>query len=238
MGTPASIWLAADYHFPVTYSCRVPMSSANSALAMPAPGPGTVRLALIRTGIELFGIDYTRDELFPIIRAAPIRIKPPEQVTIFTQTLRGYKGGSGKPGTSDRLDESPIYREFAHATGAMTAYLEIPVAYENSFRELLAAIGYWGQASSLTYCTVISEATPPDDESAIPFEALGAAYPAQRRFSCFVSEFRDAQVKWEEVVPGLCSGKVGAIDIELYIWPMVIYEQRNGGTLLVRRSLL
>src|SRR5260221_14674265 len=52
-------WLAAAYHFPATYSCRVPMSSMNSALAMPAPGPATVRLPLIRKGVELVGVKTT-----------------------------------------------------------------------------------------------------------------------------------------------------------------------------------
>jgi hypothetical protein len=70
-------WLAAEYHLPSLYSCRVPMSSMNSALALPAPGPATVRLALIRTGIEVFGLEYVRDELFPQIRAMGIRIHPP-----------------------------------------------------------------------------------------------------------------------------------------------------------------
>jgi len=27
-------WLAADYHLPATYSCRPPLSSANSALIL------------------------------------------------------------------------------------------------------------------------------------------------------------------------------------------------------------
>lgn len=58
-------WLAADYHLPATYSCRLPLSSANSALISPAPGPATVRLALIRASIELFGRDAVCDSLFP-----------------------------------------------------------------------------------------------------------------------------------------------------------------------------
>src|SRR5262249_20927109 len=90
---PASqtIWLAADYHFPGTYSCRVPMSSMNSIRAMPAPGPATIRLALVRTGIELFGEKRTRHDLFPIIRSAEIAIRPPERVAISTQKIHAYK---------------------------------------------------------------------------------------------------------------------------------------------------
>ena len=51
----SQVWIAADYHFPSTYSCLIPMSSMNSASVMPAPGPATIRLALLRTGIERFG---------------------------------------------------------------------------------------------------------------------------------------------------------------------------------------
>jgi hypothetical protein len=61
-------WLAFEYHFPTTYSCRFPLSSSNSALISPAPGPATVRLALIRVGIEVFGRDVVRDKLFPTLR--------------------------------------------------------------------------------------------------------------------------------------------------------------------------
>lgn len=94
MNTQNFIWLAIDYHIPTTYSCRIPMSSQHSALAMPAPGPATVRLAVVRTGIELFGIDYVRNELFPVIRAAEMRVKPPEKVAISSQLIRAYKASA------------------------------------------------------------------------------------------------------------------------------------------------
>jgi hypothetical protein len=83
------IWLAADYHFPSTYSCRIPMSSMSSARVAPAPGPATVRLALIRRGIELFGIEGVRDELFPTIRALSVRVRPPERDDRFIQHCFG-----------------------------------------------------------------------------------------------------------------------------------------------------
>jgi hypothetical protein len=112
-----SIWLAANYHFPTTYSIRVPMSSMSSARALPAPGPGTVRLALIRTAIELFGMDYTHDVLFPIIRSAGICIRPPERVAFSLQRIHAYKASASDSRTTNRLDESIIYREMAHAVG-------------------------------------------------------------------------------------------------------------------------
>ena len=84
-------WLAAEYNFPATYSCRLPFSSPNSALISPAPGPATVRLALIRVGIEIFGKDVVRGLLFPTIRAASVCIRPPERVAISGQVLKAYK---------------------------------------------------------------------------------------------------------------------------------------------------
>src|SRR5215813_2349757 len=117
------IWLRADYHLPATYSCRVPMSSVASARALPAPGPATVRLALIRTGIEVFGIKYVEEVLFPHICAMPIQIRPPERVALTSHVLRAYKVEDKTQVTS----EAPVSREMAHALGPITIYIQVPV---------------------------------------------------------------------------------------------------------------
>jgi hypothetical protein len=139
------VWIAADYHFPSTYSCRIPMSSMNSAAVMPAPGPATVRLALLRTGIELFGRDRVRDELFPILRSAVVRIRPPERVAISQQRIRGYKWSEDRQ-KRETIQESIIVREMAHASGPMTVFVQVPLESEQRMRPLLHSIGYWGQS--------------------------------------------------------------------------------------------
>jgi len=85
------IWLAADYHLPLTYSYRMPMSSMNHAPTLPTPGPATVRLALIRCSVELFGREVTREEVFPILREMQVRIRPPEAVAISPHLLKALK---------------------------------------------------------------------------------------------------------------------------------------------------
>src|SRR5260221_771755 len=117
-------WLAADYHLRATNSARLPLSSANSVLISPAPGPATVRLALIRASLELFGRDVVRDSLFPWIRAARVLIRPPERVAISGQVLRAYKADEDKGRVAS--GESVIYRGRAHAEGVMTGDLQIP----------------------------------------------------------------------------------------------------------------
>ena len=221
--TTKLIWLAATYHMPATYSCRVPMSSMNSALAMPAPSPATVRLAMIRVGIELFGLSITQNELFPIIRSAPIRIKPPGKVGISTQTLRAYKANA-----KGKLVESVIYREIAHCEGPLTIYLNIPTFYKTTITTIMKVIGYWGQAHSLAHCLQVSECKPINGECAVALSSL-QLLPLENLFACFVTEFRENEVQWASILPAIASS-TGNIFLTtmLHLWPLIIEHQSTG----------
>src|SRR5260370_30455270 len=120
------------------------MSSAGSAMITPAPGPSTVRLPLIQTGIELFGLKTTQHELFPIIRSASIQIRPPEKVAISLHRLRAHKWTTGKAGKQD-FQESVILREMAHATEPLIVYIDVPPGQEERFRRLLHAVCHWAE---------------------------------------------------------------------------------------------
>lgn len=225
------IWIAANYHMPSTYSIRVPMSSMSSSLMLPAPSPATVRLALIRTGIELFGHKNTRDVLFPVIRAADIRIRPPSRIGISTQYLRAYKASS-----RDETVESVIYRETACSEGIMTVYLRVSPAHKRMIFLALAAIGYWGQADSLTYCLDVTEKAPVDGECSLALEDLHKPLPLQNMFTCFVTEFAHKQVEWESVLPEGDTDNTNFLRTILFLWPLLI-EQRGTNKLLLWRSL-
>jgi hypothetical protein len=103
------------------------MTSMAYAMAMPAPGPATVWLALIRKGIELFGLETMRQEIFPTVRAVPIRIRPPERVAMSQHRLRAYKWELDKQRKQEVIQESVILREMAQADGLLAVYLQIPV---------------------------------------------------------------------------------------------------------------
>lgn len=230
------VWLAADYHFPATYSCRMPMSSMTSAQAMPGPSPATVRLALIRCGIEVFGIDDTRDTLFPIIQSAEVRIRPPRKVALSTHLLTMYKTGNETTGRT-QYEKTVGYREMAQASGMMTVYLQIPLLFVSRVTTLLQSIGYWGQGSSMTYCAQVDCIDPQTGECAVPFATSDASRRAGQRFSCLVSEFRDSQIKWEEILPSQERKCSAAMRLELYVWPLMVIERHGGGKLLLYRSL-
>jgi hypothetical protein len=215
------IWIAAEYHFPSTYSCRIPLSSENNPLAMPAPGPATVRLALIHAGIELFGLEVVRDKLFPIIRSAPVRVRPPECVAISQQVLQAYKWSENRETREAIQQESIILREMAHASGPMTVYLQVPQDVEQPIRTSLQTIGYWGQTSSLTHCLSVSNTPPLAGEYSMPFHHLSETTPLQPFFSCLVSEFQHDHLSWEEVVLTETTQQSWMLRFEIHVWPML-----------------
>jgi len=223
------IWLRADYHLPATYSCRVPMSSITSALALPAPGPATVRLALIRTGIEAFGVEYVQSTLFPHICAMPIHIRPPERVALTSHVLRAYKVEE-----DTQVSEAPIFREMVHAQGPVSVYLQVPSHLQESFSSILRMIGYWGQASSLAWCTAISAAAPSTRECVTPLRLLPGYAPLRPFFSSILSEFRNGSVTWKEVMPVVGERKANPLRMDIYVWPLMLTEHRGSGKLFVR----
>jgi hypothetical protein len=216
------LWLAADYHFPGTYSLRIPLSSANNAQVMPAPGPGTVRLALIRTGVELFGLHTTREDLFPSLCAIQVRIRPPARIALTPQRLHAHKW-SPKQDTPQR---SLMTREMAQTHDLMTIYLHIPAQEEQDYRRLLQTVGYWGQSDSLTTCITVSQRSPLAGETMMPLAVLSPTSPVQPFFLCLASEFRHPHLTWEEVVVATPAKQEPFLRLELSLWPLV--KQQRG----------
>ena len=236
MSTGTLRWFAAEYHFPSTYSCRLPLSSPASALISPAPGPATVRLALLRVGIELFGHEVSRQTLFPWLRAARLFIRPPKQVAFSEQVLRAYK--ATEKGGSVFLGESVIYREMAHAQDSMMLYMELPLEEWEMWHLLFKGIGYWGQASSFATCLTISADAPVENECVLPLQDLSSSASLQPFFSCILSEFRNPHLSWQDVVPqehdDPSETASNALKWDIYVWPLQVVRQSSRSTLLVR----
>ncbi len=229
-----AIWLAADYHFPSTYSCRIPMSSMSSVPVMPTPGPATVRLALIRTGLEYLGHEIVREELFPGLCEVPIAIRPPEQIGISLHRLRAYKWEKSTARRGEGMREAVIVRERAHASGAMTIYLQVPVQQESWYTLLLRAIGYWGQTDSLTCCVEVRRRAPSQQECVQPLGFLGSDRVLHPYFSCVTSEFRDPHPSWEEVVTMNVTHRSGSpLRLDVYVWPLIVTRHSGEGKLLL-----
>jgi hypothetical protein len=205
------------------------MSSITSALALPSPGPATVRLALICTGIEAFGVEYVQSVLFPHICAIPIHIRPPERVALTSHVLRAYKAEQ-----DTQVSEAPIFREMAHAQGPMTIYIQVPSHLQESFSAILRMIGYWGQATSLAWCTELGTATPSTQECVTPLRLLPRYVRLRPFFSSILSEFRNGSVTWKEVMPVIGERRANPLRMDIYIWPLALREHHGSGKLYVR----
>jgi hypothetical protein len=230
------LWLAATYHFPSTYSLRIPMSSATHTRIMPAPGPGTVRLALIRTSIELFGLQMTHDQIFPWVRTAKIRIRPPQHIGISSHTLQAHKWDIDRQKKRPVIQESLMLREMAQTNDGMTIYISRAKGQEDQCRTLLQAVGYWGQTSSFAQCTTISQTAPVKGEYAVPVSSLDTQHPLASYFLCFASEFRDEQCSWKEVVEEI-RGQEEMLQLDVYAWPLIIAHQQKAGKVLTWHPL-
>lgn len=191
----------------------------------------------MRVGLELFGTQVVRDELFPWIRAAALCIRPPERVALTEQVLRAYKTETA--GERILLGESVISREMAHAEGTTTVYLELPRSEHQRWERLLLSIGYWGQASSFTTCLDVSERHPLKEECARPLQEMEERVRLSPYFPYVLSEFRDARVAWQEVVT-FDTSRVGMarspLKLAIYVWPLRVERHSGGNTLLIRSS--
>lgn len=243
MNNQHKIWLAAEYHLPSTYSCRLPFSSISSALISPAPGPATVRLALLRVGIELMGRDRVRSHIFPTIRALPILIRPPERIALSTQVLRGYKVNEkyrGKGGEKTNMTTESIFlREMAHAEGPLTIYIEVPEEEQQMWSQMLLLIGYWGQTDSFATCIHVRQDTPNRQECVRHLQEILpiSSRPLQSYYSCTLTDFRDQQVSWEEIDPFSSVLRNNPLTLDIYLWPLEEVKRTEAGKLLIRSPL-
>jgi hypothetical protein len=104
---------------------------------------------------------------------------------------------------------------------------------QDSFRQLLQMIGYWGQASSLAWCTSIENGTPPTDECVTPLRLFKRHVPLRPFFSCVLSEFRDSNITWSDVMPLIGGRSPNPPRMDVYVWPLIEVMQHGSGKLLV-----
>lgn len=224
------IWLAADYHMPLTYSCRMPLSNPFSAQTLVVPGPSTVRLALVRVAVELFGQVRTRESIFSVIGQLDVAIRPPKGIGVTSHILKAYKVDR-----RHQLVDSIAYREFAHAEGVITVFLKIPTTYRKVITELLYGIGYWGQANSFASCMRVFENEPKFNEIIQPLSAINPRRSLDF-LTAFVTEWDESQITWE-IITATEESKTPVLRPTLYSFPLRISEQLSTSYRLVCCSL-
>ena len=225
-------WIAASYHMPILYSCRSPISSPMTGVALPTPGPATIQLALVRVGVELFGVDYVRDRLFlHIISCHPV-VQPSEWIAISDHFFKAFKADN-----KGYLVEAPSYRQMAHAEGEMIIYGEFPKAVAKDFRSVFSCIGYWGQSGSFSCCTKVEEHEPVLGSVMMPVDEVGIESRLETFFSAFTTELIPDRLSWEDLTAN-STGLRSTLEQRLYVWPLRVSKHINSSILLEYCPLL
>lgn len=227
-----TMWLMASYHMPSTYSIRVPVSSPLCGKALPAPGPATVQLAMIRTAIELYGLEATRDELFPRIVECNPQIQPPNRVAISSQMQRLLKADDG-----GRLNIGIGYREFCHCEGFIRIFVQTPRNLSVAFTAILRMIGYWGRSDGFACCSEVAGRQPDIGRCARKFEELSSKTGLNNYFCAYATEFIRPDICWAEVVPPDDLACKPHVRPQLYVWPLVTCEHQSTSQVMRFRSL-
>lgn len=227
----STTWLVARYHMPIVYSCRSPISSPTSGIALPTPGPGTVQLAMIRTGIEIFGLDYVRDHLFIQIIGCRPMICPPSAVAITEQVMKLQKAdGNG------HITEGIGYRQVAHALDEMAVYVNVDLSSEVQIVTLMQGIGYWGQSNSFASCIEVRRKAPVDDTCIRPAEEQGRVSAQMPFYTGYATEALEPTVMWEHLMAEHAQSQT-LIRQRLYVWPLIVETRHVRGQVLRRHSL-
>jgi hypothetical protein len=224
-------WIRATYNFPFTFSIRMPLSSMANSIALPAPGPATIRLALIKKGIEHYGVEFTKQVIFPIAIHTNILIKPPPEIAISSQLLHIFKHSeyNGIIG----LVPSIGIREIAHTFTTLEIFLNLAEEEEQIISHLLKSIGYWGQMDSITNCLEVCRLNPKLVDCAFLIDESSIFCKTNNYLRNFVTEIRDKKVTWDEVNRNHPFDRNNSfLKYDIIIWPLVITKYFENGYLL------
>jgi hypothetical protein len=127
----------------------------------------------------------------------------------------------------------------AQAEGPITIYLELPREDQERWVTLLEGIGYWGRTDSFASCLQVDASAPSLHECVRSLDGVSNQSILTNFFSCVLTEFRDPQLSWYDIVPfeePLAKKGKNPLKLGIYIWPLSIVRQRNQNLLLMRSS--
>lgn len=152
-------WVKAVYRFAGFFSYRVPDFSSQFALTSPIPGPSTVKLGLISTGIEKVHDPSYGEYLFDILKEAEVRILLPSSLSIcnFLQKRLKKSREEGKA-----LQPTFGTRGYVHYGGPLTIYVGVEEGAEE-IREVAERMYYLGTSDSVMSCFESGLEEPPDE---------------------------------------------------------------------------
>ncbi|HXG53727.1 MAG TPA: hypothetical protein VNN77_20175 [candidate division Zixibacteria bacterium] len=236
----AADWIRAEVFFASMYSYRIPNTSPSFAPASPVPSPSAVRLALVDAAIQRNGSVTEGREIFDVVRAAPLRLVPPERVCVvraFTKRLKPLQPKTREArerGQEKRLVESTGIREYCHPSGPLEIYIEAEREAER-IAQLFGLLRRLGTTDSLAHCRAEIGPEPPEELTCHLTASLAVERDNfARRMAVTLLEFPD-NVTFDDVNPYVQARRGFKYEQQLWSLPLVP-RQRGENWILYERE--
>lgn len=161
----AAQWIRVQVFFASMYSYRVPGTSPSFTLASPVPSPSAVRLALVDAAIQQRGSVRDGQEMFELVKAAPLELVPPERVCVVRAFVKRLKPREGQ------LLESTGIREHCHPEGPLEIYIQ-PEDEIERVADLFRQLRRLGTTDSLAHCSAEIVDAPVEELACRPVDGL------------------------------------------------------------------
>jgi hypothetical protein len=222
----AAQWVCAELLFASFYSYRVPDASPSFAPASPVPSPAALRLALVDAAIQAYGSVSRGEEVFELVKCAPLRIVPPERVSVVKAFVKRLK-----PGKKKELVESTGVREYCHAEGPLQVYLQLDNGIER-LAGLFPLLRRLGTTDSLVSCRVSRAEPSPELCCRIASELPLIAANFQRRAVFTLNEI-GPNTRFEQINPFSAAKRGKPFEKQLFILPLI--KERLGENWVIYR---
>jgi len=147
------MWISGSYHFPSTFSYKIPDFSMYYAASTPIPGPSTFKLAMISAFISSNRDLEKASALFEGIKTSTVLFDLPNRLTVYKAFIKRLKKKRLEPG----FDKSFGIREYVIFDGILTIYIDISDETADYALPAMKNIRYLGSSDSICYCLEVNE---------------------------------------------------------------------------------
>jgi len=154
------MWISASYHFPSTFSYKIPDFSMYYAASAPIPGPSTFKLAMVSAFISNSAHLERAPAFFERIKTSTVLFDLPHHLTIYRAFIKRLKKKRLELG----FDKSFGIREYVAFSGPLSVCIDISENIGTDAISSMKNIRYLGSSDSICNCLAINEKAKPELE--------------------------------------------------------------------------
>lgn len=151
------MWISASYHFPSTFSYKIPDFSMYYAASAPIPGPSTLKLAMVSAFISDSMHLERAPAFFEGIKTSTVLFGLPHHLTVYRAFIKRLKKKRLELG----FDKSFGIREYITFSGPLSVYIDISESLRKDAASSMKNIRYLGSSDSICNCLEINEKAKP-----------------------------------------------------------------------------